>query len=144
MCPIEDLGMKIDDMDAVCSIVAATARAGSASGLELGLYRAFTSSSPSACTEQAVQTPVRESSSMPPPKAIGENNVEDGERVRYQGQTRQAGQSHGSIVGLSWPYAGPEPWQRAAEVASISGREHERHAQKLNPCPPPAAPRSTR
>jgi hypothetical protein len=58
---------------------------------------------------------------MPLPKAIGNHNVEDGERVRYQGQTRQAGQSHGSIVGASWPCQ-DRSRGRAAEVASISDR----------------------
>ena len=74
-----------------------------------------------------------------PPKPI----TEKGTMLRCQGQTRQAGQLHGSIVRCILAVPGPEPWQ-SCRIASISGgRSCSRHAQKLNPCPPPAAPRST-
>jgi hypothetical protein len=81
----------------------------------------------------------RKEVSIPRPQPIGRKDVEDGSKARYQEQTRQTGQSHGSMLAMP----GPEPWQ-SCRVASISsGRSCSRHAQKLNPCPPPAAPRST-
>jgi hypothetical protein len=117
-----------------------------ASGLELGLHcraqllggRCSLPACLLACSERR-----REGYHLQKP--IGRNNVEDGSKARYQEQTRQAGQSHGSIVGVSCilPVPGPEPWQ-SCRIASISsGHSCSRHAQKLNPCPPPAAPRST-